>query len=64
MIMITCVKKFNLLKEKKMMLGVEPNYLLCFRGLVSAEFRPQTPMGGVGGLSPQLYLLKMPCKIL
>ena len=35
------------------MLGVEPDYLPCFNGLVSVEFGPQTPTrGGFRGDSP------------
>ena len=34
------------------MLGMEPNYLPCFRGLVSARFGPQTPTSGCGGYFP------------
>ena len=36
----------------KEVLGVEPDYLLCFRALVSVEFGPNTPTGGCGGDSP------------
>jgi hypothetical protein len=34
------------------MLGVELDYLPCFRGLILAEFGPQAPIGKGGGLHP------------
>ena len=34
------------------MLGVEPDYLPNFKGLVSAGFGPQTPTGGCRGDLP------------
>ena len=34
------------------MLGVEPDHLPCFKGLVSAKFGPQTPKGGCRGGFP------------
>jgi hypothetical protein len=36
------------------MLGLEPDYLPNFRGHVLVGFGPQTPMGGVEGISPPL----------
>jgi len=33
-------------------LGVEPDYILYFRALISSEFGTHTPTRGVGGISP------------
>ena len=35
---------------------MELDYLPDFKGLVSVEFGPQTPIGGVGGSFPLLSL--------
>ena len=40
----------------EVLLGVEPDYLPCFKGLVLAEFGPQTPTGGCWGAFPPTIL--------
>jgi hypothetical protein len=39
-------------EEELKVLGVELDYVPCFRGLVSTGFGPQTPTGGCGGDFP------------
>ena len=55
---------------------MEPDYLPDFRGIFLANFGPQNPMGGCGGVFPpstvargeanwplRIFFGKMPCKI-